>query len=59
MTTDQISALLSREYDAGFVTDIETEYAPPGLSENIIRFISDKKGEPEWLLVWRLRAYKH
>ena len=58
MTTDQISELLSRDYDAGFITNIETEYAPPGLNEDIIRFISSKKDEPEWLLQWRLRAYK-
>jgi len=59
LTTQEISDLLNREYDAGFITDIETEYAPPGLNEDIIRFISAKKEEPEWLLEWRLRAYRH
>ncbi len=46
-------------YDAGFVTDIESERAPKGLNEEIIRFISAKKNEPEWLLEWRLKAYRH
>src|ERR1700744_5568130 len=43
----------------GFVTDIESDRAPKGLSEDIIRFISAKKGEPEWLLEWRLKAFRH
>ncbi len=50
---------ISERYDAGFITDIEMELAPKGLSEDIIRFISAKKNEPEWLLDWRLKAYKH
>ena len=45
------------QYKYGFVTDIETEKAPKGLNEDIIRFISAKKNEPEWLLEWRLKAY--
>jgi Fe-S cluster assembly protein SufB len=45
-------------YDAGFVTDIETDFAPKGLNEDTVRFISAKKGEPEWLLEWRLKAYR-
>jgi len=45
------------EYKYGFVTDIETDVAPKGLNEDIIRFISHKKNEPEWLLEWRLKAY--
>ncbi len=44
-------------YDAGFVTDVETEYAPKGLNEDTVRYISAKKGEPEWLLDWRLKAF--
>ncbi len=56
--SDEIGQLLERGYDAGFVTDIEQDYAPPGLSEDIIRFISEKKDEPEWLLAWRLKAYQ-
>ncbi|MEC8663995.1 MAG: Fe-S cluster assembly protein SufB [Pseudomonadota bacterium] len=48
---------LSGKYEAGFVTDIEMEKAPMGLNEDIIRFISAKKEEPEWMLEWRLKAY--
>ncbi len=50
---------LSGEYKYGFVTDIESEFAPRGLNEDIVRFISAKKDEPEWLLEWRLRAFRH
>ncbi len=49
----------NREYKAGFVTDIESETIPPGLNEDIIRTISAKKKEPEWMLDFRLRAYRH
>jgi Fe-S cluster assembly protein SufB len=49
---------LGGKYAAGFVTDIESDKAPKGLSEEIVRFISAKKGEPEWLLDWRLKAYR-
>jgi Fe-S cluster assembly protein SufB len=51
--------LTDREYKAGFVTDIESETIPAGLSEDVIRLISAKKNEPEWLLEWRLKAYRH
>jgi Fe-S cluster assembly protein SufB len=47
------------KYEAGFVTDIESDKAPKGVSEEIIRFISAKKEEPGWLLEWRLKAYRH
>ena len=47
------------QYKYGFVTDIESDKAPKGLSEDIVRFISAKKGEPEWMLEWRLKAYRH
>jgi Fe-S cluster assembly protein SufB len=50
---------LAETYQWGFVTDIDAEQAPPGLNEDIIRFISAKKEEPQWLLDWRLKAYKH
>ncbi len=50
---------LDQKYEAGFVTEIESEFAPKGLSEEIVRFISLKKGEPQWLLDLRLKAYKH
>ena len=51
-------ALQSENYSAGFKTDIETEYAPKGLNEDVIAFISDKKGEPQWMLDWRLKAFE-
>ena len=53
-----IDALVNREYQYGFETDIETETLPPGLSEDTVRFISAKKGEPQWLLDWRLKAFR-
>jgi len=56
-TIETVKAL--DKYEAGFVTDIETERAPKGLNEDIIRFISKKKNEPEWMLDARLKAYKH
>ncbi len=55
----ELQELTSQEYKYGFVTDIEADSAPPGLSEDIIRFISAKKNEPEFLLNWRLKAYRH
>mgnify|MGYP001378683551 FL=1 len=54
-----IEEALARQYSAGFVTDIETEIAPKGLSEDVVRMISAKKDEPEWLTEWRLAAYRH
>jgi len=48
-----------REYEAGFVTDIESETLPPGLNEDVIRHISAIKQEPEWMLNWRLESYRH
>lgn len=54
-----LEELTSSEYKYGFVTDIEQEQLPPGLSEETVRFISAKKNEPEWLLEWRLKAYRH
>ncbi|HCG80455.1 MAG TPA: Fe-S cluster assembly protein SufB [Oceanospirillales bacterium] len=52
------SQIKAREYKAGFVTNIESETLPPGLDEDVVRFISAKKGEPEWLTEWRLKAYR-
>ncbi len=49
----------NREYQHGWSVDLETETLPPGLSEEVVRFISAKKEEPEWLLDWRLKAYRH
>jgi Fe-S cluster assembly protein SufB len=53
-----IDQLVNREYQYGFSTDIESNTLPPGLSEDTVRFISAKKQEPEWLLEWRLKAYR-
>ncbi len=57
-TVDQVRLIDVDQYKYGFVTDIESEKAPKGLSEDTIRFISAKKNEPEWILAWRLEAYK-
>ncbi|MFQ5961130.1 MAG: Fe-S cluster assembly protein SufB [Candidatus Methylomirabilales bacterium] len=57
--TDTIGEFVSQEYKWGFVTEIEQDVAPPGLNEDIIRLISRKKEEPEWLLEWRLKAYRY
>ncbi|MEE4361191.1 MAG: Fe-S cluster assembly protein SufB, partial [Pseudomonadales bacterium] len=56
---DRIDDLVNRRYDAGWVTDIESDTLPPGLDEDVVRFISAKKGEPEWMTEWRLEAYRH
>ncbi len=56
---EAIETLAQQEYKEGWVTDIEMETAPPGLNEDIIRFISAKKNEPAFLLEWRLKAYRH
>jgi Fe-S cluster assembly protein SufB len=58
MMTTAIESLVNREYQYGFVTDVETDSLPPGLSEDIVRAISERKQEPEWLLEWRLKAYR-
>ncbi|MBT3342859.1 MAG: Fe-S cluster assembly protein SufB, partial [Gemmatimonadetes bacterium] len=57
--TQMLEQFAQREYKEGFYTDIESESAPPGLNEETIAFISAKKQEPEWLLEWRLKAYRH
>ena len=54
-----IDSNLSKEYQYGFVTNIDSDTLPPGLNEDVIRVISLKKKEPEWLLNWRLKAYKN
>ena len=58
-TEKNVDDLVDREYAAGFVTDIESDTFPPGLSEDVVRAISAKKGEPEWMTEWRLKAYRH
>src|SRR2546423_1771995 len=55
----EIETLANREYKWGFVTDIEADSLPPGLNEEVVRFISAKKQEPQWMLDWRLKAYRH
>ena len=57
-TVDRVKSIDVSEYKYGFVTDIESDKAPKGLSEDIVRFISAKKNEPEWLTEWRLDAYR-
>ena len=57
--TNKIEELANREYKYGFVTNIEADSAPRGLNEDIIRFIAAKKNDPEWMLEWRLKAYRH
>ena len=54
-----IEAIANQEYKYGFVTNIESETIPRGLNEEIVRTISAKKNEPEWMLEWRLKAYRH
>ena len=56
-TVEGVAALEADKYKYGFETEIEQEFAPKGLNEDIVRFISAKKDEPEWMLKWRLDAY--
>ncbi|SDF68977.1 Iron-regulated ABC transporter membrane component SufB [Limimonas halophila] len=58
-TVEQVQEVTSQKYKYGFVTEIDEERPPKGLNEDIIRFISQKKGEPEWMLEWRLKAFRH
>ena len=57
-TIERVRRIDVDQYKYGFVTDIESDKAPKGLSEDIVRFISGKKNEPEWMLAWRLDAYR-
>jgi Fe-S cluster assembly protein SufB len=57
-TVERVRGIDVDQYKYGFETEIETERAPKGLSEDIVRFISEKKHEPEWMLEWRLGAYR-
>ena len=59
MTEKVIKESIKQDYKYGFVTDIEQEKIPPGLNEQVIKIISDKKNEPNWLYQWRLKAYRH
>ena len=56
---NELETALNRRYTAGFVTDIESDSLPPGLSEDVVRAISARKNEPEWMTQWRLAAYRH
>ena len=60
-TTAEVAAMTEerREYKYGWTTDIEQEFAPPGLSDDTVRFISAKKDEPAWMTDWRLKALRH
>jgi Fe-S cluster assembly protein SufB len=58
MTDAALRELTDRKYKYGFVTDVDADQVPPGLNEEIVRLISQKKGEPEWLLAWRLEAFR-
>jgi Fe-S cluster assembly protein SufB len=58
-TQPDLDALVAQKYRHGFVTDIESDTVPPGLDEDVIRLISRKKGEPQFMLDWRLKAYRH
>jgi len=58
MSQEHIDQLIKQDYAAGFITDVESETLPPGLDEGVIRFISAKKDEPQWMLDWRLKAFE-
>ncbi|HEX7186343.1 MAG TPA: Fe-S cluster assembly protein SufB [Thermoanaerobaculia bacterium] len=58
-STTTIEQFATQEYKFGFITDVEQDTAPPGLNEDVVRMISAKKEEPEWMLEWRLKAYRH
>src|SRR5450631_4560071 len=57
-TVDRVRSIDVEAYKYGFITDIESDKAPKGLNEDTVRFISAKKNEPEWMLAWRLDAYR-
>jgi Fe-S cluster assembly protein SufB len=59
MSNEAVEKLANAEYKYGFVSDVEEEKIPKGLSEDVVRLISEKKHEPDWMLEWRLKAYRH
>ena len=59
MTQTALDQIIQQDYPHGFITDIEADTFPPGLSEEVIRAISAKKKEPEFMLEWRLKSYLH
>ena len=58
VTNREAREALAKDYEWGFSSDIEQEFAPKGLNEDTVRFLSAKKSEPEWMLEWRLKAYR-
>ena len=56
--SSSIDALITKEYQHGFVTDVESDTIPPGLNEDVVRLVSSKKNEPEWMVEWRLKAFR-
>jgi Fe-S cluster assembly protein SufB len=58
-TEPRVQDLIERDYQYGFVTPLDTDVAPKGLSEEVVRLISARKNEPAWLLEWRLGAFRH
>ena len=58
-STKEIENLIDREYKQGFVTELDVDTFPPGLNEDVIRALSAKKNEPEFMLEWRLQSYRH
>ena len=58
-TAEALERIIHKEYKPGFVTELESDTLPPGLNEDVIRAISAKKNEPDWMLAWRLEAYRH
>ena len=58
-TAEALEKIIHKEYKPGFVTELESDTLPPGLNEDVIRVISAKKNEPDWMLAWRLEAYRH
>ena len=56
---DLVRRVAEQKYEYGFTTDVHTEIIPVGLTEDVVRLISSKKGEPEWMLEFRLKAFRH
>ena len=59
MSTSELDALVAQKYQHGFITDVESDTLPPGLDEDVVRVISLKKREPQFMLDWRLKALRH
>ena len=58
VTNREAREAIAKDYEYGFVSEVEQEFAPKGLDESTVRYISAKKNEPEWMLEWRLKAYR-